>query len=81
MIPTMLLVGFAAGAMLRTTSAALVGLACAVLWGVFVVSDGGGVGEFFGGVAIGAANFVVGAAVGSACRWVWDHTHEARNRA
>ena len=78
MIPTVLLAGFLAGALLRVGPAVLVGLACAVLWGLFVVSDGGDAGTFFGGVGLAIPNFAVGAIVGRGCRWVWDQTREAR---
>ena len=79
MIPTVLLAGFVAGVLLHAKAAALVGLVCAVLWGLFDVSDSGSFGTFVGGVGLGAVNAAIGVIVGCTCRWVWSQTRGARN--
>ena len=81
MIPIVLLAGFVAGALLHARAAAFAGLGCAVLWGVFVVSDGGSFGKFAESVGVGAVNAAIGVIVGCACRWVWNQTRGARSEA
>lgn len=69
MIPPLLLAGLAAGAVARLKMSILVGVAFALAAGLIVGLLDRSLFTFFGGVGLGAANFVVGLAIGRLLRW------------
>ena len=70
MIPPLLLAGLAAGAVARPKVSILVGVAFALVSGLIVGVLDRSLVTFFGGVGIGAANFVVGWAIGRVFRCI-----------
>jgi predicted Co/Zn/Cd cation transporter (cation efflux family) len=70
MIPPLLLAGLAAGAVARLKVSVLVGVAFALASGLIVGVLDRSMVTFFGGVGLGAANFVVGWAIGRVFRWI-----------
>jgi hypothetical protein len=70
MIPPLLLAGLAAGAVARLKVSILVGLAFALASGLIVGVLDRSLVTFFGGVGLGAANFVVGWAIGRVFRCI-----------
>ena len=72
MIPPLLLAGLAAGAVARLKVSILVGVAFALAWGLVVGVLDGSLVTFLGGVGLGAANVVVGWAIGLAVRLHFD---------
>ena len=71
MLPPLLLAGLAAGAVARLKVSILAGVAFALASGLIVGVIDGSLLTFFGGVGLGAANFVAGLAFGRVFRWTF----------
>jgi len=76
MIPNLLLVGLVAGAFVHDRTSlvrwAAVGGAASALWGIAVGVTAGSIATFWGGTALGMANFLVGSAPSAGLRGVID---------
>jgi hypothetical protein len=70
MLPPLLLVGLVMGALARLKVCVVAGVAFALSSGLIVGVIDGSLLTFVGGVGLGAANFVVGLAVGRVFRWI-----------
>lgn len=70
MLPPLLFAGLAAGAVARLKVSIFVGVAFALAAGLIVGVLDRSPFTFLGGLGLGAANFVVGWAIGRALRWI-----------
>lgn len=75
MVPSLLLVGVAAGVLVRDRTsllrAAVVGGAISALWGIVIGIADASAATAFGGAALGLINVLVGAAVSAAIGTAW----------